>query len=128
MQTLRSLRKKIDNLESEKANLLEEIEKLKKAGEEKADALEQEVATLRKEMESLKELINATKNDFLSFSNALWDGVDLIDISGGSQMSSSGNGRGVFEFHAAKLQEISESKEPCLCSGLDQRNMFCLLK
>lgn len=57
MQTLRSLRKKIDNLESEKANLLEEIEKLKKAGEEKADALEQEVATLRKEMESLKELV-----------------------------------------------------------------------
>ncbi len=57
MQTLRNLRKKIDNLESEKASLLEEIEKLKKVGEEKAEALEQEVATLRKEMESLKELV-----------------------------------------------------------------------
>ncbi len=57
MQTLRSLRKKIDDLESEKANLLEEIEKLRKVGEEKANALEQEVAALRKEMESLKELV-----------------------------------------------------------------------
>ncbi|MBE0512320.1 hypothetical protein IBX38_04645 [Candidatus Bathyarchaeota archaeon] len=57
MQTLRSLRKKIEKLESEKADLLEEIEKLRKAGEEKASALETEVATLRKEVKSLKELL-----------------------------------------------------------------------
>lgn len=33
-----------------------------------------------------------------------------------------------FDGDAAKVQEISESKEPFLCSGLDQRNMICLLK
>ena len=57
MQTLRSLREKIEKLESEKADLLGEIEKLRKVGEEKASALETEVATLRKEVESLKELL-----------------------------------------------------------------------
>ncbi|KPV61748.1 MAG: hypothetical protein AOA66_1718 [Candidatus Bathyarchaeota archaeon BA2] len=46
-------------MESEKADLLEEIEKLKKAGEEKASTLEKEVATLRKEVESLKELVGS---------------------------------------------------------------------
>ena len=57
MQTLRSLREKIEKLESEKGDLLAEIEKLRKAGEEKASALETEVATLRKEVKSLKELL-----------------------------------------------------------------------
>ncbi|MDH5662838.1 MAG: hypothetical protein OEY90_00055 [Candidatus Bathyarchaeota archaeon] len=57
MQTLRSLREKIEKLESEKADLLAEIEKLRKAGEEKASALETEVATLRQEVKSLKELL-----------------------------------------------------------------------
>ena len=57
MQTLRSLREKIEKLESEKADLLGEIEKLRKVGEEKASALETEVATLRKEVESLKKLL-----------------------------------------------------------------------
>jgi len=59
MQSLRSLRKKIESLEGEKAGLLEEIEKLRKAGEERANALEEEVATLRKEVESLKELVGS---------------------------------------------------------------------
>ncbi|MDH5701972.1 MAG: hypothetical protein OEZ12_04270 [Candidatus Bathyarchaeota archaeon] len=57
MQTLRSLREKIEKLESEKTDLLEEIAKLKQAGEEKASALEEEVTTLRKEAESLKKLL-----------------------------------------------------------------------
>ena len=57
MQTLRSLREKIENLESEKADLQEEIEKLRKVGEERADALEREVATLRKEVESMRKLL-----------------------------------------------------------------------
>jgi len=57
MQTLRSLREKIEKLESEKADLLGDIEKLRKVGEEKASALETEVATLRKEVESLKKLL-----------------------------------------------------------------------
>jgi len=57
MQTLRSLRERIEKLESEKTDLLEEIAKLKQVGEEKASALEEEVATLRKEAESLKKLL-----------------------------------------------------------------------
>ena len=57
MQTLRNLREKIEKLESEKADLLAEIEKLRKVGEERASALEREVATLRKEVESMKELL-----------------------------------------------------------------------
>jgi len=56
-RTLGNLREKIEKLESEKADLLEEIENLRKAGEEKANALEREVATLRKEVESMKKLL-----------------------------------------------------------------------
>ncbi len=57
MQTLRGLREKIEKLESEKADFLAEIERLRKVGEEKASGLEKEVATLRKEVESLKKLL-----------------------------------------------------------------------
>jgi len=57
MQTLGNFREKIEKLESERADLLEEIEKLRKVGEEKASALETEIATLRKEVESMKELL-----------------------------------------------------------------------
>jgi len=57
MQTLRNLREKIEKLENEKTDLLEEIEKLRKVGEERADALEREVATLRKEVESMRKLL-----------------------------------------------------------------------
>ena len=57
VQTLGSLREKIEKLEIEKADFLAEIEKLRKVGEEKAAALEEEVATLRKEVKSLKELL-----------------------------------------------------------------------
>jgi len=57
IQTLRNLREKIEKLESEKADLLADIEKLRKAGEEKISVLEEEVATLRKEAQSLKELL-----------------------------------------------------------------------
>lgn len=57
MQTSRNLREKIEKLETEKTDLLDEIEKLRKAGEEKASALEKELTTLRKEVESLKKLL-----------------------------------------------------------------------
>ncbi len=57
MKTLKSLREKIERLESEKSDLLKEIEGLRKAGEEKASALEEEVTELRKEAESLKKLL-----------------------------------------------------------------------
>jgi len=59
MQTLRNLREKIEKLETEKTDLLAEIEKLRKAGEEKASALEEEIATLREEVKSLKELLGS---------------------------------------------------------------------
>jgi uncharacterized Zn finger protein (UPF0148 family) len=57
MQTLRNLREKIQKLENEKANLMAEIEELRKAGEKKASALEKEVTTLKKEAKSLKKLL-----------------------------------------------------------------------
>lgn len=57
MQTSRNIREKIEKLESEKADLLAEIEKLRKVGEERVSALEREVAMLRKEVESMKELL-----------------------------------------------------------------------
>jgi len=57
MQTLRNVREKIGLLESEKADLLAEVEKLRKVGEERVSALEGEVATLRKEVESMKKFL-----------------------------------------------------------------------
>jgi len=59
MVTLKSLREKIENLESEKTKLLAEVEKLRKEAEEKAVALECEVAVLREEAESLKKILNS---------------------------------------------------------------------
>jgi len=57
MQTSRSLRKKIADLELEKTELVAEIEQLRKKAEKKANALEEEVAELSKEAESLKKLV-----------------------------------------------------------------------
>jgi len=57
MQTLRNVREKIEKLESEKVDLLAEIENLRKVGEERANALEREVATLREEVELMKKLL-----------------------------------------------------------------------
>ena len=56
-QTLGNLREKIEKLEGERTGLLAEIEKLRKAGEEKASVLEEEIATLRKEAELMKKLL-----------------------------------------------------------------------
>lgn len=61
VQVLGTLREKIQKLESEKADLLTEIEELKKAAEARAEALETEIATLRKEVKALKELFSATE-------------------------------------------------------------------
>lgn len=58
MKTLRSLREKIEKLESEKADLLAEIEGLREKAEAKADHLEEEVAQLREEAESLKKMLD----------------------------------------------------------------------
>ena len=59
MVTLKNLREKIENLESEKTKLLADVEKLRKEAEGKAVALECEVAVLREEAESLKKMLDS---------------------------------------------------------------------
>lgn len=57
MQTLKVLRERIKTLETERANLMVEIDKLRKVAESKAAALESEVSMLREEVKSLRELL-----------------------------------------------------------------------
>lgn len=57
MQTLKNLRGKIKTLETERANLMIEIEKLKKMAESRVTALEGEVSMLREEVKSLRDLL-----------------------------------------------------------------------
>jgi hypothetical protein len=57
MQTFVNLREKISTLETERANLMVEIEKLKKVAESRANALESEVSMLRDEVKSLRDLL-----------------------------------------------------------------------
>jgi uncharacterized protein (UPF0335 family) len=59
MVTLKKLREKIERLESEKTELLAEVERLRKEAEGKAAALECEVAVLREEAESLKKMLDS---------------------------------------------------------------------
>jgi uncharacterized protein (UPF0335 family) len=59
MVTLKNLREKIERLESEKTELLAEVERLRKEAEGKAAALECEVAVLREEAESLKKMLDS---------------------------------------------------------------------
>ena len=61
MQTLKALREKIQALETERAGLMGEIEKLRKAAESRAVALESEVSQMREEVKSLKELLGASE-------------------------------------------------------------------
>jgi predicted nucleic acid-binding Zn-ribbon protein len=57
MQTLKNLREKIKTLETERANLMIEIEKLRKVAESRVNALESEVNILREEVKSLRDLL-----------------------------------------------------------------------
>ena len=57
MQTLKNLREKIKTLETERGNLMLEIDELKKVAESRVSALESEVGMLREEVKSLKELL-----------------------------------------------------------------------
>jgi uncharacterized Zn finger protein (UPF0148 family) len=57
MQTLKVLREKIQALETEKATLIVEVEKLRKAAETRALTLETEVGQMREELKSLKDLL-----------------------------------------------------------------------
>ena len=57
MLTLKELREKIEILEDEKAQLLENVKDLRNEAEGKAIALECEVAVLREEAESLRKML-----------------------------------------------------------------------
>jgi len=61
MQTLKNLRGKIKTLETERANLMIEIGKLKKMADSKVSALEGEVSMLREEVKSLRDLLGYTE-------------------------------------------------------------------
>jgi predicted nucleic acid-binding Zn-ribbon protein len=61
MQTLKNLREKIKMLETERANLMVEIEKLRKVAESRVNALESEVNMLREEVKSLRDLLGYTE-------------------------------------------------------------------
>lgn len=57
MQTLKNLREKISTLETERANLMIEIEKLRKVAESRISTLESEVSILREEVTTLREVL-----------------------------------------------------------------------
>ena len=59
VQTLRTLRERINMLETERGSLLLEIEKIKKVAEKRADNLETEISDLRKEIKAMKELLGS---------------------------------------------------------------------
>jgi len=50
-------------LETERAGLMVEIEKLKKVAESRADTLENEVNQLREEIKSLRELLGGSEEE-----------------------------------------------------------------
>jgi len=55
--TLKEMREKIEKLEEEKTQLVEDVKALRKEAEGKAISLECEVAVLREEAESLKKML-----------------------------------------------------------------------
>lgn len=66
MSSLRNVVERLKGLESERKNLLLEIEELKKMADSKARALESEVSMLREEVKSLRVLLGVeeTEPDF----------------------------------------------------------------
>lgn len=54
---LGDLKEKIEKLKNERAEILEEIETLKKEGETRASSLEDEIVSLREEVEDLKKML-----------------------------------------------------------------------
>ena len=59
MLTLKEMTEKIEKLEDERTQLVEEVKALRKEAEGKAIALECEVAVLREEAESLKKMLTS---------------------------------------------------------------------
>jgi regulator of replication initiation timing len=64
MSTFKNVIEKLKSLESERRNLLLEIEELKKMADSKAKALENEVSMLREEVKSLRILLGTTQPEF----------------------------------------------------------------
>jgi archaellum component FlaC len=63
MQTLVNLREKIKTLETERTNLMVEIEDLRRVAESRADALENEVTKLKEEVKSFRDLLGCVKEE-----------------------------------------------------------------
>jgi regulator of replication initiation timing len=63
MSGLRNIVEKLKGLETERKNLLLEIEELKKMADSKAKALESEVSMLREEVKSLRVLLGAEETE-----------------------------------------------------------------
>ncbi|MCJ7429650.1 hypothetical protein MUO83_00360 [Candidatus Bathyarchaeota archaeon] len=57
MQTLKNLREKIETLETERSNLMIEIDNLRKVAESRVTALESEVSMMHEEVKSLRDLL-----------------------------------------------------------------------
>ena len=60
VQSLSTLREKINTLEKERSVLLAEAEELREVAQSRADALQSEVSQLRQEIKALKELLDST--------------------------------------------------------------------
>lgn len=63
MNNLKSVVEKIRTLETERNNLMLEIEELKKMADSKAKALESEISMLREEVKSLRILLGAEETE-----------------------------------------------------------------
>jgi len=63
MSNFKNLVEKMKGLETERKNLLLEIEELKKMADSKARALESEIGMLREEVKSLRVLLGADEPD-----------------------------------------------------------------
>jgi predicted nucleic acid-binding Zn-ribbon protein len=63
MSSFKSVVERIRNLETERKNLLLEIEELKKMADSKAKALESEVSMLREEVKSLRVLLTGEEQE-----------------------------------------------------------------
>ncbi len=57
MRLVNKLRKRIEDLESERAGLLEEVTELRQKADEKVETLESDVERLRNEREALKDIL-----------------------------------------------------------------------
>jgi predicted nucleic acid-binding Zn-ribbon protein len=63
MSNFRNIVEKLKSLETERKNLLLEIEELKKMADSKTKALENEISMLREEVKSLRVLLGAEETE-----------------------------------------------------------------